>query len=148
MNWTASLPGIRAARCCKISAWDLKPGRSPRSSAPTAAARPPCCEPPAGCCPSRGGRCSTMASPWASLAARSLPAWWPSLPQTRDIPSIRAGQLVAHGRYPHLSFGRDLTKADREKDRLGHGGHRHRRACGKGAFPALRRGTAAGVPGL
>ena len=37
------------------------------------------------------------------------------LPQTRDIPSIRAGQLVAHGRYPHLSFGRDLTKADREK---------------------------------
>ena len=37
------------------------------------------------------------------------------LPQTRDVPSIRAEQLVAHGRYPHLSFGRDLTRADREK---------------------------------
>ena len=37
------------------------------------------------------------------------------LPQTRDVPAIRAGQLVAHGRYPHLSFGRDLTQADREK---------------------------------
>ena len=37
------------------------------------------------------------------------------LPQTRDVPSIRAEQLVAHGRYPHLSFGRDLTQADREK---------------------------------
>lgn len=37
------------------------------------------------------------------------------LPQTRDVPAIRAEQLVAHGRYPHLSFGRDLTKADREK---------------------------------
>lgn len=37
------------------------------------------------------------------------------LPQTRDVPSIRARLLVAHGRYPHLSFGRDLTRADREK---------------------------------
>ena len=37
------------------------------------------------------------------------------LPQTRDVPAIRAGQLVAHGRYPHLGFGRDLAKADREK---------------------------------
>lgn len=37
------------------------------------------------------------------------------LPQVRDVPSIRAGQLVAHGRYPHLGFGRDLTRADREK---------------------------------
>ena len=39
------------------------------------------------------------------------------LPQTRDVPAIRAEQLVAHGRYPHLSFGRDLTQADREKIR-------------------------------
>ncbi len=37
------------------------------------------------------------------------------LPQTRDVPSIRVEQLVAHGRYPHLSFGRNLTSADREK---------------------------------
>ena len=37
------------------------------------------------------------------------------LPQTRDVPAIRVEQLVAHGRYPHLSFGRDLTTADREK---------------------------------
>ena len=39
------------------------------------------------------------------------------LPQVRDVPSIRAGQLVAHGRYPHLSFGRSLTGQDREKIR-------------------------------
>lgn len=39
------------------------------------------------------------------------------LPQTRDVPAIRVEQLVAHGRYPHLSFGRDLTQADREKIR-------------------------------
>jgi ABC-type cobalamin/Fe3+-siderophores transport system ATPase subunit len=37
------------------------------------------------------------------------------LPQTRDVPSIRVQQLVAHGRYPHLSFGRSLTQQDRDK---------------------------------
>ncbi len=37
------------------------------------------------------------------------------LPQVRDVPNLRAGQLVAHGRYPHLGFGRELGKADREK---------------------------------
>ena len=36
------------------------------------------------------------------------------LPQVRDIPAIRVGSFVAHGRYPHLSFGRDLTAKDRE----------------------------------
>lgn len=36
------------------------------------------------------------------------------LPQVRDIPAIRVGSFVAHGRYPHLSFGRDLTARDRE----------------------------------
>lgn len=36
------------------------------------------------------------------------------LPQVRDVPAIRVDRFVAHGRYPHLSFGRDLTSADRE----------------------------------
>ncbi len=40
------------------------------------------------------------------------------LPQSRDVPAIRADRFVAHGRYPHLSFGRDLTAADREAIRL------------------------------
>lgn len=36
------------------------------------------------------------------------------LPQTRDIPAIQAGRFVAHGRYPHLAFGRSLTHKDQE----------------------------------
>ncbi len=40
------------------------------------------------------------------------------LPQSRDVPAIRADRFVAHGRYPHLSFGRGLTAADREAVRL------------------------------
>ena len=53
------------------------------------------------------------------------------LPQTRDVPSIRAGQLVAHGRYPHLSFRPGPDQGRPGKDRLGHGGHRHRRPWDK-----------------
>lgn len=36
------------------------------------------------------------------------------LPQVRDMPAIRVGSFVAHGRYPHLAFGRELTARDRE----------------------------------
>lgn len=36
------------------------------------------------------------------------------LPQIRETPSITVERLAAHGRYPHLSFGRDLTARDRE----------------------------------
>lgn len=40
------------------------------------------------------------------------------LPQTRDISSISVEKFVSHGRFPHLSFGRDLTEGDREAVRL------------------------------
>ena len=36
------------------------------------------------------------------------------LPQVREIPAIRVDRFVAHGRYPHLAFGRELTARDRE----------------------------------
>lgn len=36
------------------------------------------------------------------------------LPQVRDVPAIRADKFIAHGRYPHLSFGRSLTEKDRK----------------------------------
>ena len=43
---------------------------------------------------------------WARLCAL--------LPQMREAPALTVEALVAHGRYPHLSFGRDLTAADKE----------------------------------
>jgi len=43
---------------------------------------------------------------WARLCAL--------LPQVREVPALSVESLVAHGRYPHLSFGRDLTGKDRD----------------------------------
>lgn len=40
------------------------------------------------------------------------------LPQTRDVPALTVERFAAHGRYPHLSFGRELTSKDREIVRL------------------------------
>lgn len=36
------------------------------------------------------------------------------LPQVRETPAITVERLAAHGRYPHLGFGREMTQADRE----------------------------------
>ncbi len=48
---------------------------------------------------------------WARLCAL--------LPQIREAPAaLTVEALAAHGRYPHLSFGRDLTEKDREAVRL------------------------------
>lgn len=36
------------------------------------------------------------------------------MPQSRPAPEISVAQLVSHGRYPHLAWGRSLTNADSE----------------------------------
>ena len=68
-----------------------------------------------GLLPLQGGQVLYDGKPLGKFGRKEFARLAAILPQTRDIPSIRAGQLVAHGRYPHLGFGRDLTKADREK---------------------------------
>lgn len=50
----------------------------------------------------------------ASLSPRALAARVAYMPQSRLTPALTAAQLVAHGRYPHLRWGRSLTRADRE----------------------------------
>lgn len=52
------------------------------------------------------GRKALGRKEWARLCAL--------LPQVREVPALSVEALVAHGRYPHLSFGRDLTDKDRE----------------------------------
>lgn len=62
-----------------------------------------------------GGEVLYGGRPLSSFGRKEFARLVAALPQSRDVPNLRAGQLVAHGRYPHLGFGRDLTKADREK---------------------------------
>ena len=50
----------------------------------------------------------------ASLSPKALASRVSYMPQSRLTPSIPVEQLVAHGRYPHLRWGRSLTEADRE----------------------------------
>ncbi len=62
-----------------------------------------------------GGQVLFMERPVSQLSRRELAQLAALLPQTREIPAITVERLVAHGRYPHLSFGRQLTALDREK---------------------------------
>lgn len=53
------------------------------------------------------------------------------MPQSRIVPDISVDHLVTHGRYPHLKWGQNLRKEDREIvqlaiERVGLGGLRNR----------------------
>lgn len=49
-----------------------------------------------------------------TLPARTRAQHLAYMPQSRPAPEISVAQLTAHGRYPHLAWGRSLTTADRE----------------------------------
>lgn len=48
-----------------------------------------------------------------ALSPRELAKTLSYMPQIRPVPEMTAGQLAAHGRYPHLKWGRSLTVSDR-----------------------------------
>ncbi len=53
--------------------------------------------------------------PLSQFSRREFSKLCAVLPQSRNIPALRAMELVAHGRYPHLSFSRNLREKDWEK---------------------------------
>ncbi len=67
-----------------------------------------------GLLPLQGGEILFRGRPQNSFGRKEFARLAAFLPQVRDVPSIRVEPFVSHGRYPHLSFGRDLTAADRE----------------------------------
>lgn len=70
-----------------------------------------------GLLPLEGGQVLFHGRPLKAFGRKEFARMVSVLPQSRDVPSIRVEQLVAHGRYPHLAFGRSLTAGDREKIR-------------------------------
>lgn len=53
-------------------------------------------------------------SPLTTLPPKQLATKISYMPQSRLAPSIPVRQLVSHGRYPHLKWGRNLSAADRD----------------------------------
>lgn len=66
-----------------------------------------------GLLPVLSGAITLADKPLASLGIRSLARAVSYLPQTRTVPGISVKALVAHGRYPHIGFGRTLGAPDR-----------------------------------
>lgn len=67
-----------------------------------------------GLLPPMGGSILFRGRPQGEYGRREFARLAAFLPQSRDMPALTVGRLAAHGRYPHLSFGRDLTQRDRD----------------------------------
>ena len=67
-----------------------------------------------GLLPPLSGEITLDGRPLSSLHRKERARLCGLLPQMREAPAIHVEGLVAHGRYPHLAFGRDLTEKDKE----------------------------------
>ncbi len=65
--------------------------------------------------PSISGELFFDGKPLSAFHRREFARLCAVLPQSRNIPALRAMELVAHGRYPHLSFSRNLREEDWKK---------------------------------
>lgn len=61
-----------------------------------------------------GGEVLLDGVPPEKLTAREIAQKVAYLPQSRTVPSITAGRMVLHGRFPYLSYPRRYRREDRE----------------------------------
>ena len=69
----------------------------------------------AGLLPVQGGQLLLEGVDLSSYTERRLAARRAYLPQLRETPDITVSALVAHGRFPHLGFSRQMTARDKEQ---------------------------------
>jgi len=67
-----------------------------------------------GLLPRLGGEVLLDGVPLDRLSAREIAQKAAYLPQSRSVPSITAGRMVLHGRFPYLSYPRRYRKEDYE----------------------------------
>lgn len=72
----------------------------------------------AGLLPASGGSIRYAGKPRGAYRRKEFARLCAFLPQTREIPEMTVREFTAHGRYPHLTFGQALTRADREQIEL------------------------------
>lgn len=111
---TAGYPGHRVLEKLSLT---LEPGKITSLIGPNGCGKTTLLRAACGLLPLMGGQVLYNGKDLRQFGRKEFARLVSVLPQTRDVPSIRAGQLVAHGRYPHLAFGRNLTEQDREKIR-------------------------------
>ena len=61
-----------------------------------------------------GGEALVDGVPLERLSAKEVAQKVAYLPQSRSVPSITAGRMVLHGRFPYLSYPRRYSQKDRE----------------------------------
>lgn len=64
--------------------------------------------------PRTGGTIRLDGSPLETLTPRQIAQKVAYLPQSRNVPDITARRMVMHGRFPHMSYPRRYTEADRQ----------------------------------
>ena len=109
---TAGYPGRPVLRDVSLS---LPQGKVTALIGPNGCGKTTLLRAACGLLPVAGGQVLYGGRELSSFRPKEFARMTAILPQTRDVPNLRAGLLVAHGRYPHLGFGRDLSPADREK---------------------------------
>ena len=67
-----------------------------------------------GLLPKTGGEVLLDGRPIEGLSAKEIAQKVAYLPQSRAVPSITAGRMVLHGRFPYLSYPRRYSQKDRE----------------------------------
>lgn len=67
-----------------------------------------------GLLPPLAGEITINGRPARSYRRKEFARLCALLPQVREVPALPVEGLVAHGRYPHLAFGRELTSNDKE----------------------------------
>lgn len=69
----------------------------------------------AGLLPPKAGAIRLMDRDLTGMPERELARLRSYLPQGREASDLTAAALVAHGRFPHLGFSRQMTARDRER---------------------------------
>ena len=93
---------------------DLRPGEVLAVLGPNGCGKSTLLRAASGLLPHSGGDVLLDETPIERLSAREIAQKTAYLPQSRTTPSITAGRMVLHGRFPYLSYPRHYRKEDHE----------------------------------
>lgn len=93
---------------------ELRPGEVLAVLGPNGCGKSTLLRAAAGLLPKSGGEVLIDGVPLERFTVREIAQRVAYLPQSRSVPSITAGRMVLHGRFPYLSYPRRYRREDRE----------------------------------